>query len=221
MPSRKTVLEHVAIRAASLGADRPMIAIDGVDGSGKTTFADELAPYIEAYGRRVVRAGVDGFHNPRAIRYRRGKADAEGFFLDSYNYDALKRNLIEPFQSGRSFQTAMFDHTTDLQVSSARIEPDDRAVLLIDGIFLHRDELFGLWDHSVFLDVPFAVSYARMASRDGSDPNPLAKGNHRYYEGQGIYFRTCHPQDRATILIDNSDIESPKILKDRSIAECL
>ncbi|WP_330276758.1 hypothetical protein OG205_14535 [Lentzea sp. NBC_00516] len=35
------------------------------------------------------------------------------------------------------------------------------ALLLVDGIFLHRDELVRHWDFSVFLDVGFAVSVAR------------------------------------------------------------
>ncbi len=40
--------------------------------------------------------------------------------------------------------------------------------MVIDGIFLHRDELVEAWDYSIFLDVPFEVSVARMAVRDGS-----------------------------------------------------
>jgi len=45
-------------------------------------------------------------------------------------------------------------------------------VLVLDGLFLHRDELVGVWDLSVFLQAPFAVSVARMAARDGSNPDP-------------------------------------------------
>ena len=44
--------------------------------------------------------------------------------------------------------------------------------MVIDGIFLHRDELVEAWDYSIFLDVPFKLSVARMAARDGSAPDP-------------------------------------------------
>ena len=181
---------------------RAIVAIDGVDGSGKTTFADMLAPMIERGGREVIRASVDGFHNLRSVRYRRGKTDPEGYFLDSYNYDALRHFLIEPFRQGASVvDVARFDHRTDEEITSARREVGPSAILLLDGIFLHRDELHSLWDYSVFLSVPFSVSYERMARRDGFNPNPVAPENRRYYEGQQLYLRACQPETRATTVI--------------------
>ncbi|MDQ2749168.1 MAG: hypothetical protein M3Y44_06545, partial [Actinomycetota bacterium] len=44
--------------------------------------------------------------------------------------------------------------------------------LLLDGLFLHRDELAAAWDFSIFLDVAFSVSVARMAERDGTTSGP-------------------------------------------------
>jgi len=44
------------------------VGIDGVDGVGKSMFGDELAQVLAAAGRSVIRASIDGFHNPRAIR---------------------------------------------------------------------------------------------------------------------------------------------------------
>ena len=67
-----------------------MVAVDGVDGAGKTMFADALAQRLEADGVAVVRTGIDSFHNPRAVRYSRGKDSPEGFFRDSYNLEALR-----------------------------------------------------------------------------------------------------------------------------------
>lgn len=55
---------------------------DGVDGAGKTTFADELAAVLRAAGRTVLRASVDGFHGPQAHRHRRGRHAWEGFWLE-------------------------------------------------------------------------------------------------------------------------------------------
>jgi uridine kinase len=60
-------------------ARRLRVAVDGVDGAGKTVLADELADRIMAYGRPAVRASIDGFHRPRAERYRLGRTSPEGF----------------------------------------------------------------------------------------------------------------------------------------------
>jgi uridine kinase len=83
------------------------------------------------------------------------------------------------------------------------VVPDD-AVVIVEGMFLHRDELCERWDVSVFLDVPFAVSVSRMAARDGSHPDPEHPSLHRYVQGQRIYLSRYKPKERATFVIDNS-----------------
>ncbi|MCA3445402.1 MAG: uridine kinase, partial [Rhodobacter sp.] len=117
------------------------------------------------------------------------------------NYDAFRRYLIEPFRTGEErVETARSDHRVDLPLNRREIVSPS-AILIIDGIFLHRDELWTLWDYSIFLSVPFALAYKRMALRDGCDPNPEAASNHRYYAGQLIYLDTCRPQERAALVI--------------------
>lgn len=195
------MLEKIAAIASAL-PDRSIIAIDGVDGAGKTTFANRLKPLIESHGRQVVRASVDGFHNPKAVRYTRGKSDPLGFFLDSYNYSELTNYLIEPFRNGEKIvQTKRFDHRTDCQDIILE-SVDTESILVFDGIFLHRDELRSYWNISVFLKVPFSISYRRMAARDGSDPNPEAESNRRYYRGQLFYLHHYRPEERANLVID-------------------
>lgn len=191
---------------------RVIVAVDGVDGAGKTIFAGELASILTRMERPVIQASVDGFHHNRAFRYRRGKSDPQGFFKDSYNYDAFRDELITPFRAGESkVSIARFDYAKDQDVCVvAAAEPS--TILLIDGIFLHREELADLWDFSIFLFVPFSVSYTRMAIRDGSNPEPQAIENRRYYEGQQIYLRNCRPEERASMVIDNSVIEAPSVM---------
>ena len=201
--SAQMTVDRLADRITALPG-RAIVAIDGVDGSGKTTFADRLALLVQRQSRAIIRASVNGFHHPRSVRYRRGKADPLGFFLDSYDYRTLRSDLIAPFRNGAAeIATARFDHRSD-QAVEIRCRVGAADVVLLDGIFLHRDELNGAWDLSVFLSVPFSVSYARMAARDGSDPDPTAESYRRYYEGQRIYLRTCRPERRASVVLDNA-----------------
>ncbi|MGH6656542.1 MAG: hypothetical protein ACRDVE_15225 [Actinocrinis sp.] len=94
---------------------------------------------------------------------------------------------------------------------------DDRAVLVVDGIFLHRDGLAEAWDFSVFLDIGFESSVARMAERDGAPPdvNDHDPRNQRYVGGQQLYLEACAPQERASMVVDNSDFATPVIRRDR------
>jgi len=88
-------------------------------------------------------------------------------------------------------------------------------VLVLDGLFLHRDELADLWDLSIWLDVPFELSVARMAARDGSHPDPDHPSSARYVGAQRIYLASCDPAGRADVVIDNSDPDRPILINQR------
>ena len=196
-------------------AGRVIVAVDGRDGAGKTVFADGLAAVFAEDGSAVFRASIDDFHRPRAERYARGRSSPEGFYRDSYDYATFRRVLIDPFRDGRQtaattgFQLAAFDLARDTQVESAWVTAPRDAVLIVDGIFLHRPELRGLWDWSVWLDVPVDVAFLRMADRDGTDPDFLAASNARYRDGQELYLRDATPRTAASAIVDNTDLEHP------------
>lgn len=189
------------------------VAINGVDGSGKTRLADELAALLVAKGANIIRASIDGFHNPRALRYAKGKNSPEGFYRDSFDYEAFQTQLLKPLSEGGShfYKTAIFDHISDSKIETPPILAVPPAILLVDGIFLFTDELKNYFDLKIFLDLPFEISYARMAARDASSPNPNALENKRYLQGQKLYFAECNPQQQADILIDYSDLNRPII----------
>ncbi|MCR3749192.1 uridine kinase [Lentzea californiensis] len=194
---------------ADLLPARGLVAVDGVDGAGKTTFCDALAEAVRSRGREVVRASVDDFHHPRAIRWQRGKTSPEGFFLDSFDYARFAGHLLTPFADGRPFRRASHDLETDAYVDPPFEVASPDALLLVDGIFLHRDELVAHWDFSVFLDVAFEVSVARMAGRDGSPSDPDDPRNRRYVEGQRLYLAACDPASRASLVVDHSAHRPP------------
>lgn len=184
------------------------VGIDGVDGSGKTTFADELAAALTSAGHPVIRTGVDGFHHPRAIRYRRGRESPEGFFRDSYDYATLAATLLEPLSPGGSgrYRRRVFDVEADRAVHAPEERAPSGAILLFDGIFLHRPELRAFWDVSIFLRVEWARNHRARAS-GGVNLDDLHQ--RRYAEGQALYFDECRPWEHATLVIDHDDLAAP------------
>lgn len=213
---RRALLETVAGRILeSAEGARRRVGIDGVDGAGKTFFARELAGILAGRGVEVVAASVDGFHHPRRLRYRQGRGSSRGFYEDSFDYDSLTRLLLDPFGAagdGR-FVRAIFDVDKDLPIDPVFEQAGPRAILLFDGIFLYRPELRDLWTFSVFLDVDFAISVARMGLRDGTAPEASAQRNKRYVTGQKIYLTQSSPTRHATMVIDNNDLEHPRIIR--------
>jgi uridine kinase len=196
---------------------RIRVAIDGVDGAGKTMLADALAPLVIGKGRPAIRASVDDFHNPRGIRYALGKYSPDGYFLDSYNYDALRRLLLDPLRpegSGRYF-AKYFDYRTNDVVEPNMQQALPSSALIVDGTFLHRPELRPCWDLSIFLKVDFDISVPRGAARDQTPSaiDPGAPAYQRYVGGQKRYLGECAPDQRADIVIDYNDLRAPKVLK--------
>ena len=215
---RAVCLDELAAAIVALRLSHPTrVAIDGVDGSGKTTLADELVDRIRRAGRNVIRASIDGFHNPRATRYVRGPDSPEGYFLDSFDYAALRRELLEPLgpKGDGRFRTAVFDYRCDQAVEVLPALTRRDAVLLFDGVFLLRPELHGLWDVTVWVEAPFEVTVERAVARDargGVDPVEVRrKYGSRYVPGQRLYLSQCRPNERADIVFSNTDFQNPKV----------
>jgi uridine kinase len=189
------------------------VAVDGVDGAGKSVFADQLAAVLRATGRPVIRASVDAFHHPRGARYQRGKTSPTGYWLDSFDYATLRGSLLDPLSPGgtRRYRTAAHDLTTDRALDEPWQHATPGAVLVLDGVFLHRDELRAYWDFSVFLEVPFSETARRMAFRDGTNVNPDHPSMARYVQGQRLYIDSCDPARRARLVVDNHDWDRPVI----------
>jgi uridine kinase len=211
-PARSALLERLADLIAARRQAHPVrVAVDGVDAAGKTSLADELVGPLTVRGRTVVRASVDGFHRPRVDRHRRGELSAEGYYHDSFDYPALRANLLDPLGPGgtRRYRTATFDLRTDQpRVEPSVLAPAD-AVLIVDGVFLLRPELRDAWDLRIFLDVPFQETLRRAAARDralfGTARAVKERYRQRYIPAQRHYLATAQPQRVADVVIDNHD----------------
>ncbi|MBU0512185.1 MAG: uridine kinase [Chloroflexi bacterium] len=219
MCTRSNVVEQLADFIVAVVLAHPVrVAIDGVDAAGKTMLANELTPLIEARGRPAIRASADGFHNPRVIRYQRGADSPEGYYLDSFDYQAIRDRLLIPLgpDGNRKYLRAVFDYRADAPTHEPTRESHQDAILLFDGIFLLRPELNDCWDFRIFVNVDFAVSVERAVARD-AQRNPeystdelRAQYARRYVPGQSIYLQTVRPLELADVVIDNNDLAQPR-----------
>jgi len=169
---------------------RILVGIDGADDAGKTVFADDLATELRSRGHEAFRASMDDFHRPRALRDAQGRDLADGFYEDSFDYSAFRRVLLGPFRLAGStgFQLRFFDLKRDVPFDADWTTGPADAFLIVDGLFLLRPELAGIWNFSVWLDAP----------TDGL--------------GQERYQREVSPRTAASAIIDNTDYDHPRRL---------
>src|SRR5690606_9590536 len=188
---------------------RIAIGVDGRTASGKSMFADDLAREFERRGYATARASLDDFLRPAEERYARGRYSPEGFYRDAYAYDVFRRVLIEPFRMGGSaaFVTAAYDRVREVPLEPKwRTGPDDM-FLIVDGGFLDRPELRGVWNYSIWLDADDEVRAERRRERGMGPGSELAA---RYAGAAELYERDAKPRETAIAIVDNTDPEHPR-----------
>jgi uridine kinase len=213
--TRDELLSRLAEAVRSVTVAHPTrVAIDGVPGAGKTTLADELAAILRAQGREVIRATIEDFLNPGSVRHLWGDS-AEGWYNHSTDLGALRRVLLDPLGPGgdRRTQRSVYDKATDTAVSPPFTTAANDAVLLFDGVFLLRKELFDRWDLRIFVSATFEKAVDRSRIRDRT---PLMSADEveqrylcRYMPSQQFYFELIRPLHHADIIVYNDEPLQP------------
>jgi uridine kinase len=216
--NRAAVLGEMAARICAVETSHTLrVGINGIDAAGKTTLADELAQLIRERGRPVIRASIDGFHNPRAVRYERGPLSPDGYYHDSFNLPVATSSILAPLgPSGDGiYRSAAFDYRVDAPVQvEPRLAPPG-AILLFDGIFLARPELIAYWDVFIFVQISFDTCLARAWERNSeraiSEETLRHRYQTRYLPAQRHYLATCRPMDLADMILVNDDPADPRL----------
>jgi uridine kinase len=214
--ARAELLDRVVGAIEYVPAGHPLrVAVDGPPAAGKTVLADEVALLLGARGREVIRASIESFLRPRAQRYRRGELSPEGCYEDSFDYDALRRVLLDPLgpDGDRRYRHAVYDKLTDTAVSPTVVTARPDAVLLFDGVFLLRPELVDRWELRIFVSATFDQTLDRARIRDqdlyGSTAEVERRFRERYLPSQQFYLATVRPTDHADIVVHNDEPRRP------------
>lgn len=218
MSAREAAVGEIARRLTTLaGSGTLRVAVDGRTASGKTTFADELADAFATHERTAIRASVDGFHRPRAERYRRGRLSPEGYYRDARDHDAIVSLLLRPLARGgdRRIRTESFDLAEDEPIRATAREVASDAILIVDGTFLQRPELAAHWDAVVFVRTDPAICLERGVRRDalnlgGEEPARLSYLQ-RYQPAYEIYETETQPERDADVVVGNDLPEAPQL----------
>jgi len=217
---RAEVLQQLAERISLLERPHPLrVGIDGIDASGKTRLACELADTLVKMGKPMIRVSLDVFHRSREERHRQGRASPLGYYEDSFNYPALLSDVLIPLGPGGDlcYRASHFNLVTDSKTDEPWRRADPRSILLLDGVFLQRPELAGHWDFVVFVDSGFDAALERALARDrelfGSMEDARRLYLNRFFPGQRLYLERDQPMQRADVIFKNDDIENPALIE--------
>jgi uridine kinase len=182
-----------------------LVAVSGIDGSGKTTVSRRLAGLLDALGLRTALIHLDPWHNPPEVRF---SADDPGrhFYATAFRFDELFEHLVEPLRLARSVHLPI--ELTRLPENDAFLHTydfDDVDVILLEGIFLLKRELVAKYDLAYWIECPFETALGRALARnqEGQSEAELRRDYHTiYFPAQHIHLSDDRPRDAARAVID-------------------
>ncbi len=166
-----------------------IVAIDGVDGSGKSQLAAALAAALSADGHPVTTVHVDDFRRPLELSGLERQAETDAYYDRYYDFAAVGDALASAARAG---------------------------TVILEGVMLLRA---GLPPDSwlIVLEVTVEEARRRILARDqakGRSPEEVSRRiEHRYFPAQARYRAVHDPVGRAHALIDNEDWRRPRLLR--------
>ncbi|OGC54112.1 hypothetical protein A2797_02650 [candidate division WWE3 bacterium RIFCSPHIGHO2_01_FULL_48_15] len=185
----KQILENiVALKEPTI------IAVSGVGGAGKSTFANRLGEEMNA---PVI--GVDSFMKDRT------NTDYSNWNI--MDFARLEQEVVLPFLSGKNpLQYGHFDWGTNKVVKT--IEVPHNGKIIIEGVGLLRPELVKSFAYKIWVDCPVEDATERGKKRDREEyQNPQDEHwDGIWKKNDKEYLAAFNPKETADFILDNCKI---------------
>ena len=180
---------------------RPFIvAIDGLSGAGKTTLVQQLKGNLD----NIVIIHIDDHIVERSKRYDTGQEQWFEYYQLQWDANYLKEHLFQKIQQNVSLLNLPFYHKEEDTHFNQIIHLSSNSIVLIEGIFLLRDEWKSFYDYVIFLDCPKEIRYERVLQRDtyiGDLDERLNKYKERYWVAEEYYLNKQKPLELAHCIL--------------------
>ncbi len=149
VPVRQLVLVDLLSLILSVRpGERAIVAIDGVDQTSRRHVAREVMALAQhVAGRQLVIVAMDRFRHAGVPAASSG--DAAAYSSGAVDYERFLGEVWQPFRAGPEVSTPTGGRSRSYGDEAADL--DDDTVLMVEGMFLHRPEMVGRWDASVFI----------------------------------------------------------------------
>ncbi len=150
---------------------RRLVAIAGCPGSGKSTLAEKLCGDVNSrFPGLCAVLPMDGYHFDDMVLEARGHRPRKGapFTFDTGGLRTMLHRLKAEADS--TIAVPVFDRSIEIARAGARLIEPEVKLVLVEGNYLLLEEpgwrpISGMFDMTVFLDVPRRVLQARLRRR--------------------------------------------------------
>jgi uridine kinase len=176
---------------------RFILGIDGLSRSGKTTFTDSLAETLRQSHKDVFIFHIDDHIVERRGRYHTGWEEWYEYYNLQWDVAYLRENLFTKLRDHCEVSLLFYNAELDEQVEKTVFIPDD-CVVIIEGVFLQREEWRKFFDYLVYLDCPREARFSREGE---SSRGNIEKFKNRYWKAEDHYLDFVRPLAQTDMII--------------------
>ncbi|MFD0051279.1 kinase [Actinomycetes bacterium NPDC127524] len=178
--------------------NRYIAGIDGLSRSGKTTLVNRLSEYLKKNNIPYVIFHIDDHIVERNKRYNTGKEEWYEYYSLQWDVKWLSQHFFKNLKSAQTLRLPFYDNERDT-CEFRDINLPDRCVIIIEGVFLQREEWRNHFDFFVFLEVSREKRFLR---EKAETQQQTEKFKNRYWKAEEHYLQTEFPKENADFLIE-------------------
>jgi uridine kinase len=203
----ETAVEEILTRRTQIDPRRSaLIGVSGIDAAGKGYITDQIVERLQRTGIRAVALHGDGWLNSPDKRFNMARA-AEHFYENALRFEQMFGELVLPLKQKRSHRGTMdFVSETAATYTKQTYAFSDVDVLILECIFLFKNEFRRHFDLSIWIDCSFQTALERAVGRsqEGLGVNETVSAYQTiYFPAQRIHFDKDLPRSTADLIIDN------------------
>lgn len=183
-----------------------IVGISGIDGSGKSTYADSLAGSLRERGLAVGQVHLDDFLHPKKIRHANPN-QIEGYYEENFDFRSLVEAVLDPVRGAVSVRSRLpiLELETD-QILEQDLSFDGPGVMIVEGVFLFRRELRQKFDVRIWLEISFESAMERILGRRrdkryGDAEAIRTRYEERFFPTQRFHLERDRPVESADVVI--------------------
>jgi len=181
-----------------------IIALSGIEGSGKRELSQKIANYLVLDGIRVAVVHGADWEASKDVRFNVMNSPEE-YYLGAYRYDEMFENLILPL---KLFSTLKKSIRLDDVMSPRTIEYDftDIDIIIIEGVYLLQEAYLEFYDHTCWVQSDFDSAFYNLKKRVNVEESQKSIAN--------IFELLIKPAEQYHIYIDDPEGAADSIYLD-------
>lgn len=182
-----------------------IIAVDGLGGAGKTRFVNRLKDELNKENYDYTILHIDDFIHQKCNRYNVDEPEWHCYYYLQWRYEYLIKELLEPIKCGEVIDKYIEVYSKENDnYFIEEISIPQGSILIIEGVFLQREELKKYFDFTVYLDASKDIRLNRVIQRDtyiGSEEEIIKKYETRYFPAEDKYISEYLPIENADYVL--------------------